>query len=107
MKRYQAELNQGGTGDPTPTIIKNTLDGEPVASRNEAGEYQIYLSGAFPPDRTFVQISAMSSGLSLEAAPGLGDTVTYSVQKIDFDDQSYQGKDGHRVAISITVMDAE
>ncbi len=100
---YDAVLSQNGTNDPVATVMRNTLGGIPVWARIESGEYQAYLEGAFPPERTFIQISAMTSGLSLETAPNTGDTVTYSVKQINFDDLALQNKDNHRVAISVIV----
>jgi hypothetical protein len=45
-RSYTALLNQGGTGDPVPTILDNTL-GNIVWTRDGVGEYTGTLTGAF------------------------------------------------------------
>lgn len=51
-KEYIALFSQTGVNDPTVTVLKNTLGGEPVWTRDSVGVNVGFLAGAFPPART-------------------------------------------------------
>jgi len=52
MKRYIAILNQTGQNAPVATVLENSLGGNVVWTRAQAGQYLGTLSGAFPTDKT-------------------------------------------------------
>jgi len=47
-KVYTALLSQGGTADPTATVLENTLGGTVSWTRNSTGNYYGTLTGMFP-----------------------------------------------------------
>jgi hypothetical protein len=51
-KVYVALFSQTGVNDPAVTVLKNTLGGDPVWTRDGAGVNVGFLAGAFPPART-------------------------------------------------------
>lgn len=59
-KVYKALLTQSATNVPTATVLENTL-GEIVWSRSSDGTYIGTLTGAFPENRTFAQITNNTS----------------------------------------------
>ena len=64
---YVALLTQTGTSAPVATVLKNTLSGTVVWTRDSSGTYNGTLMGAFTPNKTvsFVgQISAIEGNLS-------------------------------------------
>ena len=54
-KVYRALLTQNGTDAPVVTVLENTLGGEVVWTRVQAGVYIATLAGAFPAAKTFVE----------------------------------------------------
>jgi hypothetical protein len=52
-KVYSALVSQTGTSAPTAVILENTLNGTPVFSYVNSGEYLLTLSGAFPQLKYF------------------------------------------------------
>lgn len=66
-KEYTALLTQTGTDAPVPTVLKNTLGGPVVWSRNANGRYAGTLAGAFAANKT-----AVNSGVCVGSA---GDTL--------------------------------
>lgn len=52
-KVYTAIVTQLGTGDPTATVLENTLGAVPVWSRYATGIYRLTLVGAFPSNKTY------------------------------------------------------
>jgi hypothetical protein len=55
--KYIATISQGGTSDPTVTVLENSI-GDIVWTRAAAGRYQGTLTGAFSDqDRTYLIIS--------------------------------------------------
>jgi hypothetical protein len=56
-KVYTALLSQSGTDAPVATVLENTLGGDIVWSRSQAGVYLGTLDGAFPIEKTFVIIT--------------------------------------------------
>lgn len=54
---YAATLYQTGTGNPTPTVMYNTMSGAIVWTRNSAGTYTGTLAGAFSSSKTGYVIS--------------------------------------------------
>lgn len=53
-KVYVASLTQSGTNAPVATVLKNTLGGTVVWTRDGAGFYIGILSGAFPLNKVFL-----------------------------------------------------
>lgn len=56
VKEYVALLTQSGTSAPVVIVLKNTLDGTPVWTRQSMGNYDCTLSGAFPLDTTVLEV---------------------------------------------------
>lgn len=54
---YVAFLTQNGGNPAVPTILENTLGGEPVWSMDGTGENTIYLADAFPHNKVAVFIT--------------------------------------------------
>lgn len=52
---YHALISQVDTDAPIAIVLKNTLSGTPVWTRNNTGIYTLTLTGAFPPDQTAVE----------------------------------------------------
>lgn len=50
---YTAKLSQAGAGDPTATVLENTLGGAIVWARAGVGAYTGTLNGAFPVARSW------------------------------------------------------
>lgn len=61
IKVYRALLTQTGTDAPVATVLQNTLGAVPVWTRSNIGSYVLTLGGAFPPSKTFVLVSRLSS----------------------------------------------
>ena len=53
-KVYRAMLTQSGTADPVATVLENTLGGDIVWTRVNAGIYNGTLTGAFTENKTHV-----------------------------------------------------
>lgn len=51
-KIYTARLTQAGTSNPVATVLGGNTIGEIVWTRNDVGQYQGELTGAFPSGRT-------------------------------------------------------
>lgn len=56
-KVYTALLSQTGENAPVATVLENTLGGEPVWSRLQAGYYQGTLTGEFLAGKTIVTMN--------------------------------------------------
>jgi hypothetical protein len=67
-KVYTALLTQTGTSTPTAIVLENTLGGDIVWSRNDAGDYLGTLNGAFPDENGFF---AFNNLLSLQNSVGV------------------------------------
>ena len=61
-REYRALLTQLGENAPVPVILNNTLAGTPVWYYGHTGVYYMYMSGAFPANRTEILIGP-SGGL--------------------------------------------
>jgi hypothetical protein len=57
VQSYKALLTQSGTASPTVTVLDNTL-GSIVWTRTNVGVYRGTLSGLFPTNKTFMQITS-------------------------------------------------
>jgi hypothetical protein len=52
FQSYVAKLSQVGAGDPTPTVVGNSLAGAPVWTRTSTGKFLGTLTGAFTIGKT-------------------------------------------------------
>lgn len=81
-KEFIALFSQAGLTDPEVTVLKNTLGGEPVWTRDSAGVYVGTLAGAFPAGRTvspnkFQVLSPPTSGdLAMSVSVATEDSVS-------------------------------
>lgn len=57
-KEYIANVTQKTTNDPNPVVLKNTLDGTLVWSRDNIGIYKATLTGAFPDNNKLVILTS-------------------------------------------------
>ena len=68
---YVALLTQSGTAAPSVTVLKNTLGGTVVWTRNAAGVYYGTLTGVFTQDKTAASIS-YSGAAGANVSLGIG-----------------------------------
>lgn len=54
---YTALLNQSGENAPVATVLENTLGGDIIWTRDNAGQYTGTLANAFTADKTFLLFS--------------------------------------------------
>lgn len=78
-KEYIALLTQTGTNAPTVTVLKNTLGGTVVWTRNGIGDYIGTLASAFPLDKTWISSSGISG-----SATTIGQFYKDSVNNVGF-----------------------
>lgn len=55
-KEYIANLSQSGTNAPVAIVLRNTLGGTPVWTRNSGGNFNCTLEGAFVATKTSINI---------------------------------------------------
>lgn len=55
FKEFTALFTQSSTGAPTMEILKNELDGTPVAAYSNTGLYTLTLEGAWPDNETSIE----------------------------------------------------
>lgn len=83
-KEYVATVTQSGSTPadaPIPVVLKNTLGGTLVWSRNGTGDYLATLTGAFPTDNKVIILTSFS-GSNLNPLNDVGLT-TYGVNDVD------------------------
>lgn len=61
---FTAILNQAGTSAPTATVVYNGLGGTatPVWGYTSAGKYTLTITGAFPVDKTIIELKDFDIG---------------------------------------------
>lgn len=65
VKEYVALLTQTGTNAPVATVLKNTLGGTVVWTRNAIGDYRGTLENAFPDDKTTLGNGVDAAGITI------------------------------------------
>lgn len=65
-KIYIALLTQTGTNAPVATVLKNTLNGDIIWTRNEIGDYIGTLNNTFNLEKTFVQLGGIANGTDIQ-----------------------------------------
>lgn len=65
-KVYRALLTQIETGDPTATVLENTLGGTVTWARTSVGTYTATLSNAFTANKTFVNVTSHNPDFGAE-----------------------------------------
>lgn len=66
-KVYVALLTQTGTDAPVATVLKNTLGGVPVWTRDGAGDYTVTLANTFTLNKTFSLFAIGGSANSVDS----------------------------------------
>ena len=88
---YVALLSQSGTNAPVATVLKNTLGGTVVWTREAAGLYSATLAGAFPPVKTWTAVNAQADdGSSGWTSSLFSDTIGDAVVLFTGNDGSYR-----------------
>ena len=67
-KVYIALLTQNGTNAPVATVLKNTLGGVPVWTRNSVGDYSATLTDAFTVGKTVLGINSNFNASAWDSA---------------------------------------
>lgn len=67
---YRALLNQSGTDAPVPSVMYNTLPGEPIWARSSAGVYTLTLRNAWLPGKVWFIIGGQFKPQSGDFAYG-------------------------------------
>ena len=86
-KVYIALLTQSGTDAPVATVLKNTLGGTVVFTRDEAGTYLATLAGVFTLNKTAVYFT--STALLTAFSVSLGDVNVLALRTSEADDQMF------------------
>ncbi len=90
-KVYVALLSQTGTDDPTAVVLKNTLGGEVVWTRENTGLYYGTLLGAFPQFKTVIYFqTGLNYALTgeLESVWGTSNHIVVTREGVDGFDRS-------------------
>jgi len=62
IKVYRAIVTQAGVGNPSATVLENTLGGTVVWARVTDGEYTATLTAAFVVNKTFIRAGLEGGG---------------------------------------------
>jgi hypothetical protein len=88
VKIYEAIISQTGTNAPVATILKNTLGGTPIWSRDGVGNYYLTLNGAFPQTKTLLPPAIATSSGSLLLPLNNGDNNSINFYSINLEGET-------------------